>query len=1569
MKNLTARLLAALFMLSCALHLSAQSYCLESAIGYASGVTGGAGKSVSTITNQSELAAALKKGNGIYIITTSFNVTSVVKGEGSNYTLLALPGVKLTGTLRDKSAGILNLSKGSNIILRNLTLVGAGAYDCDASTGDDITLQGATNVWIDHCDISDGVDGNLDIKSNSDNITVSWTKFHYDKAPKAGGSGGTDDHRFNGLIGSSSSDKPSDGTYNVSFIGCWWDDGCVERMPRARNCLVQCINDYWGSKDANYYIGPENGTLYCEGCYFDNRSSKIKTSTIVKSYGGTNKVQFKDCYSPVGLPTSTTVSATASLGSYEILSATAAKTAVTDASCGAGATLLVNVTTGEVSSPCDAAITLVLTSATGTDAQTVVRGHAITNIQYTAGGDANNITVTGLPAGVTFTKSGLVATISGTPTTADTYTYTVTASDAGGNKKTMTGTIVVENPVKANLSISPSTVTVEQGKEMTSIVVTADHAVNTWNFTSPLPTGITYSTTSTTLTISGTADLGATIKDYPLSVTATNDAGTSTAVVGTITVVEPSKCTVYPWFFYEADATAAGITNSSRLTVTEDGSSSKTGSITIDGTTYNITRRSGNNTSHALSFTVNTGYVGTLYGIINSSGSSARTIQLLKDGTPYTTFSVTGSDMQGLTLASNLPAGTYTLGTQDGNWGLGFYALKECLDLCDPQTLTLNPASTTALVDENVTITPIKSGTGDITYTITKGGAATTDATITANVFTATAIGTYTISADIERDDNYCAATSSEITITVSCVPQTLTLGASSTNVEKNTNVTITPTKSGTGTITYGVTDGEDNATATASVTNKGVFSATADGAYKVTATIAADTKFCAATATPLDITVLTRPSVTVNKTTQTVEAGSAIVNIVFTATGGTVASWNDLTASLPTGLTAAVSLDKTTLTISGTISESALQKTYSLTATATNAAGNGSATSNITVNCKSQTLSLGAPSPIKVGGSSTITPTKSGSGTITYYLSTTTGATITDNVVTGIQVGTYSVYATIAADAVYCSATSASINIAVEDDPTPTITHAPISQSINLTEAITNITFTSTEAGTFNYGVLPDGLTASVSLDNKTLTISGTPTAAGTHTISVSVTGSTTGKTSNVYSATVNVGSVTPALTLTADDKTILTGSTATLTATATSYNSSVSSIVIKEGETTLTTINATTGTYTYTAASDGEHVITAILTDAAGKTATTTITITASAPTAPIATIKSNASAINLGSSFTLTANGILTTGTAITNIVILNGATPLNSGSDNPLVYVWTPTATGTYTVSAMATDNQTLTGTSTGLVLTVNPNKPVLSTPASASVKRGTAMTSVVITSDSACTWSVSTLPDGITFAVSGDKRTLTISGTPSGSATLGATNYTVTATTIISGTSASVPGTIAISAADKATLTVSPSSTVTATINKAATTTTVTADADVTYNVAAINAALPAGMTATQTNARTLTISGTPTASGTYTLSVSATNASDQVTSTTVTVVVNKADVIALSCDLINDITCAVSGTTVITIENTLGTVVKTIYNGTPTTDTLRLIYQVNDIGTGTFYVKVNGVTKQTILVE
>ena len=73
--------------------------------------------------------------------------------------------------------------------------------------------------------------------------------------------------------------------------------------------------------------------------------------------------------------------------------------------------------------------TATLTSAAGTDAQTVCLNTAITNITYSIGVEATGATVSGLPNGVTGVYSAGVVTISGTPTTPLTpgvFTYTVT---------------------------------------------------------------------------------------------------------------------------------------------------------------------------------------------------------------------------------------------------------------------------------------------------------------------------------------------------------------------------------------------------------------------------------------------------------------------------------------------------------------------------------------------------------------------------------------------------------------------------------------------------------------------------------------------------------------------------------------------------------------------------------------------------------------------------------------------------------------------------------------------------------------------------------------------------------------------------------------------------------------------------------------------------------------------------------------------------------------------------------------------------------------------------------------
>ncbi|MBP5306419.1 MAG: hypothetical protein J6Y79_00005, partial [Paludibacteraceae bacterium] len=436
----TRKFLVALCMLFAYLCASAQEYCMTAPVGYGSSATGGKGKSVSLITSSSQLTTALKNGNGIYIITQNISIDSHISGSGSNYTLMALPGVKLIGTGQSKDkSGILYL-KGSNIILRNIIFEGPGAYDCDG--WDNLCLDGAQNVWVDHCDFQDGCDGNFDMKGKADNITVTWCRFRYLKKPKSGGSGGAADHRFTDLIGSSSSDKPSDGTFNITFIGAWWDEGCVERMCRTRNSLIHYINCYWNSSVANYYVGPENASAYFEGCTF----SRLAPKYIWKSYGGTNSCKFVNCSSATGLPSNSgTVASPSNLGSYSVLSAANAVSAITS-SCGSGATLTVT-TAGAVSSSCSSGGSPVTTmptiTVTGTPQQSVTAGSAISNIVFTAS-NATKIEISTLPAGLTSSKSGLTITVSGTPTASG--EFTVTATDANGNSDEVTGSVTIKTP-------------------------------------------------------------------------------------------------------------------------------------------------------------------------------------------------------------------------------------------------------------------------------------------------------------------------------------------------------------------------------------------------------------------------------------------------------------------------------------------------------------------------------------------------------------------------------------------------------------------------------------------------------------------------------------------------------------------------------------------------------------------------------------------------------------------------------------------------------------------------------------------------------------------------------------------------------------------------------------------------------------------------------------------------------------------------------------------------------------------------------------------------------------------
>src|SRR5438876_735847 len=161
--------------------------------------------------------------------------------------------------------------------------------------------------------------------------------------------------------------------------------------------------------------------------------------------------------------------------------------------------------------------------------------------QITATNNPTSYNATGLPAGLTVnTSTGL---ISGTPTTAGTYTVTISATNAGGTgSATLTLTIKPPTPVIT----SPLTATGQAGVAF-SYQIQATNNPTSFNVTGLLPAGLSVNT-STGL-ISGTPTTAGT---YSVTISATNAGGTGSATltltinnpVPTITSISPTSTTV-----------------------------------------------------------------------------------------------------------------------------------------------------------------------------------------------------------------------------------------------------------------------------------------------------------------------------------------------------------------------------------------------------------------------------------------------------------------------------------------------------------------------------------------------------------------------------------------------------------------------------------------------------------------------------------------------------------------------------------------------------------------------------------------------------------------------------------------------------------------------------------------------------------------------------------------------------------------------------------------------------------------------------------------------------------------
>lgn len=235
-----------------------------------------------------------------------------------------------------RKAGIFYIDGCSNIILRNLQFVGPGSIDVG---GYDLVscINKTTHLWVDHCDFTDGIDGNFDITNESDFVTVSWCTFSYTDRSYM--------HQNTNLVGSSDSKTADENKLNVTYAYNIWGAKCRARMPMARFGTIHMLNNYFNcAGNASACINPrKNSEFLIEGNYFAKGVTKIFSQTSAKAYVWTDTNFTTEKFTP------------SSKGSvempyqYSVIEATQIPALLT-AENGSGATLTDPLTIGNTSS-------------------------------------------------------------------------------------------------------------------------------------------------------------------------------------------------------------------------------------------------------------------------------------------------------------------------------------------------------------------------------------------------------------------------------------------------------------------------------------------------------------------------------------------------------------------------------------------------------------------------------------------------------------------------------------------------------------------------------------------------------------------------------------------------------------------------------------------------------------------------------------------------------------------------------------------------------------------------------------------------------------------------------------------------------------------------------------------------------------------------------------------------------------------------------------------------------------------------------------------------------------------
>jgi uncharacterized protein YhjY with autotransporter beta-barrel domain len=1127
-----------------------------------------------------------------------------------------------------------------------------------------------------------------------------------------------------------------------------------------------------------------------------------------------------------------------------------------------------------------------------------------------------------LPAGLSLSPT--TGQVSGNPTATSTATtYTVTVTDANSVTATASFSLTVNGAVVATQAVASTSLTQNHlATSFTPVTGSGGTSPLAYSVSPTLPAGLGLS--PTTGQVSGTPTASSTATTYTVTVTdansATATASFSLTVNGAVVATQAVASTILtqnraatsftpvtgsggtsPLAYSVSPTLPAGLSLSPTT-----GQVSGNPSATSTATTYTVTVTDANSTTATATFSL------TVNGAVTATQAVASTVltqgHLATSFTPVTgsggtgalSYSVSPSLPAGLSLASGTgvltgtptaanSATTYTVTVTDTN---GATATASFGLTVNGAPVATQAVASTALTQNRAaaSFTPVTGtgGTGSLTYSVSPAlpsglSLASGTGAITGTPSAASAATSYTVTV---TDTNSATATAN-FSLRVNGTVAATQAVASAILTQNHTATSFTPVtgSGGTSPLAYSVSPtlpaGLSLAPTTGQVSGNPTATSTAT-TYTVTVTDANSATATASFSLTVNGAVVATQAVASTSLTQNHLATSFTP---VTGSGGTSPLAYSVSPTLPAGL----GLSPTTGQVSGTPTASSTATTYTVTVTDANSA-TATASFSLTVNgAVVATQAVASTILTQNRAATSFTPVTGSGGTspLAYSVSPTLPAGLSLSPTTGQVSGnpsatsTATTYTVTVTDA---NSTTATATFSLTVNGAVTATQAVASTVLTQGHLATSFTPVTGSGGTgaLSYSVSPS-LPAGLSLASGTGVLTGTPTAANsatTYTVTVTDTNGATATAS--FGLTVNGAPV----------------ATQAVASTALTQNRAAASFTPVTG-------TGGTGSLTYSVS----PALPSGLSLALGTGAITGTPSAASAATSYTVTVTDTNSA-TATANFSLRVNGAVVATQAVASTVLTQGHlatsfTPVTgSGGTSPLAYSVSPglppglslasgtgAITGTPTVITTAT-NYTVTVTDTNSAtatatfsLTVNPQVPTAGA-VSQTVTGNTSGNNIPLNLGGGTATSVA-------IASAASHGTATASGTTITYAPThgyaGPDSFTYTATNNISGTSA--PGTVSITVTAP-TLAISPSSLPAGSIETAYSQTLTGSGGIAPYGFALVSGTLPAGVTLSTVGV----LAGTPTAGGSFPVTIKATDSTGFTVSQVYTLAINAATV-------------------------------------------------------------------------